>query len=49
MTEKSQSELIEEVLARFVEPVTGSLLGSGYPYLDVSKPNIHDTKAEFFG
>jgi hypothetical protein len=52
MSEKSQEELLDEILDRFLGPQKFNALaprglGGIPPRLDVSKPNIHDSKKEF--
>ncbi|WP_417718314.1 hypothetical protein [Salipiger sp.] len=45
--QQSVSEQVEEIVKRFCEPRGGSLLGPSLPTLDISKPNSHESKADF--
>lgn len=51
MHEKSQVDQIDEVINQLVGPpnflTSPTILGSASPRLDVSRPNIHDSKKEF--
>ena len=47
MNDTDENERLEAIVARFCTPKPRTILGTVQPPFDTSRPNSHDTKAEF--